>query len=44
MCKVVFCKLGVSDVMSKCKGNVVNCGGKKIEGMLILDFLVCDLI
>ena len=41
--KVVLRKLGVSDAMSKRKGNVANRGGKKTEGTPTLDSLARDL-
>ncbi|QJU50034.1 ATP-dependent Clp protease ATP-binding subunit [Lactiplantibacillus paraplantarum] len=41
--KVVLRKLGVSDAMSKRKGNATNRGGKKAEGTPTLDSLARDL-
>lgn len=41
--KVVLRKLGVSDAMSKRKGNAANRGGKKAEGTPTLDSLARDL-
>ncbi|MCW6146863.1 ATP-dependent Clp protease ATP-binding subunit [Lactiplantibacillus plantarum] len=41
--KVVLRKLGVSDAMSKHKGNAANRGGKKTEGTPTLDSLARDL-
>ncbi|MCT3227893.1 ATP-dependent Clp protease ATP-binding subunit [Lactobacillus plantarum] len=41
--KVVLRKLGVSDAMSKRKGNAANRGGKKTEGTPTLDSLARDL-
>lgn len=41
--KVVLRKLGVSDAMSKRKGNATNCGSKKAEGTPTLDSLARDL-